>query len=191
MPTEQSIDLVSLVRGLLDAVPDDAADKIRQVVDYARRKEAELSALEQRQIVTEETSDANVREAVKLRSELQRANAQLAKGVSEIATLQQTIADLQDKLKASGEAKSARAIADLVQDLRADAANLFAAPFRSEESSGVPGVVVDGLDFEIRGALDIGDKVGLRAVSASQAGPDTVSIVRFSLRPEMRIREPD
>lgn len=82
----------------------------------------------------------------------------------------------------------AMSVPDLVGGLRREAADLFAA-IGPEEADG-PGLVVEELDIEIRGDLDLDDGVGLRAYAADRASPQAASTIRFKLRPEVRIVAP-
>lgn len=166
-------------------------EKLQATRQQLVQSESALSELKLRQAEADKRVQEQTVQAVKLGSDLRLAQVQLAQSVTDIASLHKTVADLQDRLKAAGGPSASRAIHDLVGDLRADAANLFAKPFRAADSPTAPGVVIDGLEFEIRGGLVIGDKVGLRSFAADQPDPAAASIVRFSLRPEMRIEVPD
>lgn len=210
LPAQFDID--AALRALTETRQPNAVITITQLIEASRSNFNELNAaIAQSRILQQQLAQAEnalaeskiryaevskhwqdlTAQTVKLESELRLAQAQLNQSGSEIASLQKTIADLQDRLKAATSAAASKTIADMVGELRADAAQLFAKPFRAAESPTKPGVVIDGLDFEIRGGLVIGDKIGLRAFAADNLDPAAASILRFSLRPEMRVEVPE
>jgi hypothetical protein len=182
--------LVATSRGNLSEL-DATTAQLKTTQKQLVQAESSLSKLKLRQAEVEKQVLQQTSQAVRLESDLRLAQTQLAQSGTELASLQKTIGDLQERLKAAGGQPASKPVVDLVSELRADAANLFAKPIRAADSSTVPGVVVDGLEFEIRGGLVSGDKVGLRTFAADQTDPATASIVRFSLKPEMRIELPD
>jgi hypothetical protein len=167
-----------------------------ELVAAGREAQARLTVLETR------LSQSEAREAQLLKQvqDLTARCDQLAKAHDALQRQHQTLgAGLADArlgiLNMSGAAAqptpkpgSGRPIVDLVSQLRADTQSLFA---QSIATSGRPGVVVEGLDVEIRGDLDLGDKVGIRTFAPGQSGPAAASVIRFSLKPELRIEVPD
>lgn len=107
-----------------------------------------------------------------LRSDL----AQLERGMAELA-----------RSPPAPEPGPARGMVDLVADLRGEVAQLFQAPTKGATGDGV---VVEGLDVEIRGDLALGEGVGIRPYAPGKAGPEAASTIRFTLRPEVRIVPP-
>lgn len=163
-----------------------SANQVRDAQEKQAGAEHALSDLQARFAEADRQARDKIGQAAKLESDLQLATARLTESVARIATLEKTVADLR-----GSAATGARPITDLVRELHADASTLFAKPIRSPEAPQAPGVIVDGLEFEIRGDLAIGDKIGLRTFAPDRAGPEAASVVRFSLKPEMRVEVPD
>jgi hypothetical protein len=84
----------------------------------------------------------------------------------------------------------AMSVPDLVGGLRREAADLFSIRRAGPEDDAGPALVVEELDIEIRGDLDLDQGVGLRAYAADRASPQAASTIRFKLRPEVRIVAP-
>lgn len=180
-----------VLRVLSEAQHPAEVKAFNELVDVSRGNLDELNTTNVKLRSTENLLNEQVAQITKLESELRLARAQQAQSASEVASLHSTVADLQNRLKASGEAGGSKPIVDLVDELRADVAGLFTVPFRASDQPEAPGVVIDGLDFEIRGGLTLGQKVGLSSFAADQHDPAAASVVRFSIRPEMRVRVPD
>jgi hypothetical protein len=153
--------------------------------------QSKVSELEAVRAELEKRLAESVTRVASLEGELRTTQAQLTNSASQIATLQKTVADLQEQVRNVDGRSGSRTVVDLVGELRADAAHLFAAPIRAPGAPSGPGVVVDGLEFEIRGDLAIGDKIGIRTFPPDRAGPEGASVLRFSLKPEMRVEVPD
>jgi hypothetical protein len=144
--------LVATSRGNLSEL-DATTAQLKTTQKQLVQAESSLSKLKLRQAEVEKQVLQQTSQAVRLESDLRLAQTQLAQSGTELASLQKTIGDLQERLKAAGGQPASKPVVDLVSELRADAANLFAKPIRAADSSTVPGVVVDGLEFEIRGGL--------------------------------------
>jgi seryl-tRNA synthetase len=182
-------ELVGAAQTNLDELKPTVA-QVQSLQQQLVKTESKVSELEAIRAELEKRLAESVTRAARLESELKVVQAQLANGAAQIATLQKTIADLQEQAK-TDHGRSPRTVVDLVGELRADAAHLFAAPARVPDAPTGPGVIVDGLEFEIRGDLAIGDKIGIRPFPPDRAGPEGASVVRFSLKPEMRVEVPD
>lgn len=210
LPNQMAIDAV--VRALTDPSLRNALTTVTQLVSASRgnlselaatrtqlqaaqqklaESEGALSEFKLRQAESDKRLQEQTMQAVKLGTDLRVAQAQLAQNIGEIAALQKAIGDLQDRLKAAGAQPASKPVADLVSELRADTADLLGKPFRAADNPAAPGVVIDGLEFEIRGSLVIGDKIGLRTFAADQSDPAAASVMRFSIKPEMRVEVPD
>jgi hypothetical protein len=170
----------------IDALRASAGSQARDALEKLANAERALSELQIRFTETDRQAQDKIVQAAKLESDLKLATARLAESTTRISELDKIVADLRGRT-----ATSSRPITDLVNELHADAATLFAKPIRPPDAPHAAGVVVDALEFEIRGDLAIGDKVGLRTFSPDRAGPEAASVVRFSLKPEMRIEVPD
>lgn len=130
----------------------------------------------------------------RLEEQVQRLDVDLTGLHERVSGLNADLAGLKETMARAGgfesfAPRSGKTVTDLVAGLRDEAAGLFALPEMRPEAAG-PRVVVEGLDVEIRGDLDLTDGVGLRAYSADKASAQAASTIRFTLRPEVRIATP-
>jgi hypothetical protein len=177
---------LSQANATVEALQAAAVNQGRDIQQKLAIAERALSELQIRFTETERQAQDKIIQIARLESDLKLATTRLAECATRLAELDKVIADLR-----SSTASGSRPITALISELHADAAALFAKPIRPPEAPHASGVVIDALEFEIRGDLAIGDKIGLRTFSPDRTGPEAASVVRFALKPEMRIEVPD
>ena len=104
-------------------------EKLQTTQQQLVQSENALTELKLRQAEADKLVQQQTAQAVRLEGELRLAQAQLAQSSTEMVSLQKTISDLQERLKAAGGQPASKPVADLVRELRADAADLFAKRF--------------------------------------------------------------
>lgn len=140
-----------------------------------------LDQLKKRVAALQETVRQREVEIVARRNEAAQANAQVKTLNERVAELVRTSQTLQDQLDKATQRRPKVKVQDLFSQFRQHLVDVNQQP----PAKGQPRVVVEGLEVEVKGGLDV--SAGIAIVPAAVT-PETVSTVRFTLRPAPSVR---
>jgi uncharacterized phage infection (PIP) family protein YhgE len=158
-------------------------------VELGRQLKERDAQLEARQsdlaLVQKQQQDLHA-EAETLRNQMAEATRVLASREGEIRDAKSRIAELLNQVN-SGRAPARPKIQvnRLVTDLRTQIEGINAEVMKNP---GPGGMLVDGCQFEIKGGLDVTDGLFITQLAEGVLGADTVSTIRFTLRPAAVVR---
>lgn len=101
---------------------------------------------------------------------------------SEVATLVQKNIDLEKALDDIKKVRPKMKVEDVARQLSKELETLRSEA-QQKSTEGTPSVMVDQIEVEIKGGIDLKDGVHLTQLLAQEVSPQTVSTVKFVLRP--------
>jgi chromosome segregation ATPase len=157
----------------------------RTDAEAGKRQVAELGS-----VITDQQTQLKSRatELGKLRQDLAAANDNMAGVKRELEFAKARIADLLGKIEPANVPRPKMKVDQLVNGLRTQIESLNAEAIRKKVDGSM---LVEGCEVEIKGGLDVSDGVQLVTLAESVLGANTVSTLRFVLRPAPAVRIAD
>ena len=127
-------------------------------------------------------------ENAKAATDLTAARADLTAARAEVESAKARIADLLGKIEPGNVPRPKIKVDQLVNGLRTQIEGINAEIIKARVGGAM---LVDGCEVEIKGGLDVSDGIQLVTLAESALGADTVSTLRFALRPAPVLRVDD
>lgn len=111
----------------------------------------------------------------------------IAQQQAQITALTQKNLEITKTLEDIAKARPALKVEDLARQLR-DSLEILNEEVTKKAQAGRPPVFIDNLEVEIRGGVDFTDGVRLTQIQGQELTPDSVSTIRFTLKPLTTIK---
>ncbi len=173
--TKANLDVSNLQKAVDNAnatirLRDDTISKQQaQVVNLTRQNQDLSKALDTSNAAVKDRDDTIARQQAQL-TDLTQKNLELTKALED-----------------ARQARPALPVEDLARQLRTSLENLNEEVTKKAQE-GRPPVMIDNLEVEIKGGVDFTDGVRLTQIPGQELKPESVSTIRFTLKPLTTIK---
>lgn len=159
---------------------NDLADLVQQRDTFIAARDNEITQVNTSLVKLQAQTDV-------LKSTLAERDTALDAGKKQIAELLAVRDGLQRQLDALAVARPKIAVGDLMQQFRGSIETINNEALKT----GKPVMLVDNLQVEIKGGIDVSDGIRITQLPDSALGVESVSTLRFNLKPSTAIRMVD